>query len=546
MIYTRAHYYLLDYLACLLMLLVLPLFYSCSSDDDEIYGYDEEVIDGDYRTVDSIADGEKIILPVFLSSGLNASFVEAIENRITNKASSIDDGVVVVTDMAGLNSMDIADGTIVVVYKPSSNLFSEAEDAICVAFRKGGYGSCTIGHPSANMTVDECLNQLVEWINSSTIDSNDGEGMEEVYVSASYSGQLREQINKVLWSKPDSIIGDYAVNVKLNIQPMHGFASSNNSATDYYLVDCNVEVESGKMYRGNYTKKHGGVIVRQCGFYLRSLTAAISLLDSSDKETGRFVQVPSPETIAGSTSYTTGWSLSLGGNITAGTVPSLTSKLGFSISNSKKRDISDCDIVNRHRGASAIYDYQVNNLPSYNSAHMKINPPPAISTSTASFYSRWIWAVPTADKDSKAQYKCRIKLSNFVYGASYFYSSGADYHNNQYSIKDITLTKDMPIPNRWPTASVRLTNNVTGSTVTNIKFRNIAHTEYSDSSKSNQIAYKRDYSTYLRVGEYELTCKIKDANGNENNYKYDKNITVGEAGNINLVTSHGFVKQNTK
>lgn len=218
MIYTRAHY-LLNYLGCLLMMLVLPLFYSCSSDDGEIYDYDEEVIDGDYKPVDSIADGEKIVSPVFLSSGLNASFEKAIEKRVANRASSIDDGVVVVTDMAGLSSIDIADGTVVVVYKPSSDLLGEGEDAICVAFQKGGYGSCTIGHPSANMSIDECLNQLVDWINSSTVVSNDGEGMEEIYVSASYSGQLREQINKVLWSKPDSIIGDYTVNVKLNIRP---------------------------------------------------------------------------------------------------------------------------------------------------------------------------------------------------------------------------------------------------------------------------------------------------------------------------------------
>ncbi len=142
---------------------------------------------------------------------------------------------------------------------------------------------------------------------------------------------------------------------------MHGFKSGDSEAMDYYLMTSTVSVVSGKMYTGNFTKTHGLVKARICGFYLKSLSSNINILNTAGTPVGRFVQTPTPETVIGSTSYTTGWSFSIGGGHRRH-VSEISIKKGISISSSTSRTISDCDVLNRHEGSTVGYDYEINNL----------------------------------------------------------------------------------------------------------------------------------------------------------------------------------------
>lgn len=360
---------------------------------------------------------------------------------------------------------------------------------------------------------------------------------EELTYDFTYSQTIENEITHVALSKPDKLKGTAVVDILVKMRPMHGFDSEVNEATDYYLVTSTVSVQSGDMYKGNFTKKHGGVKARICGYYLKGLKSDICLTDTTGKEVGYLVQVPSPETLIGQKSYTTGWGLSIGGAVTAGTLPGITSKLGVTVSSKSSFEISDCDIVSRHKGCNVGYDYILNNLPTYNSK-LKINPPPPSATSTVSFTSQWIWAVPTDDRDDATYYILKAKLSDLTYGASYFYSSKADYHDLTYKLADATYTQDITPPNRWPTGTVVLTNTEQDSYVSGIKFKS-DHYNYDDGSSN--YSHGKSFSVNLPVGEYSLSCTLKGANGQSNACHYESKVSVTTGDKVSLVSGKGFV-----
>ena len=527
--------------ACLLALVLLPV--SCSKDNT---GYGDEVtIEGDYREPLSIASDVKIPFPAYVASGLPEEFTVAIKGRLKEASSSVDNALVIVTDMAGYSALDVRKDRVVIVCKPSSSVLEqlgvEAGDYLCVAFQQGRAGQCVVNSPSEGMDVDECLNGLVSWVNStlqnSTGNFDESSFWEESSLYTTYSDHVREKITNVVASKHDYLEGTFYVDVQLKVTPMHGFKRSDSAALDYYLMTSTVSVASGKMYSGNFTKKHGGVKARICGFYLKSLSSDFTLVDSSGNPVGHFVQTPTPETVVGSTSYTTGWDFSIGGGITGGTSPMITLPIGVSISSSTSRTISDCDVLNRHEGVTVGYDYVINNLPRYKSLH--ITDPPLVSTSTISFYSQWVWAVPVEDYDSSTKYKVRIDLSNLVYGASYFYSSEKDYHDLEFLQKKYSETKDLPLPNRCPTGKLELTNSEDGTFVTNVKLSNKSHsgTEYLDKSV---YAQGSTCSMILVAGDYELQCDIKGKDGKTGTHKYSGPVKVTTGGTVKLSTGYGF------
>ncbi len=361
---------------------------------------------------------------------------------------------------------------------------------------------------------------------------------EELFYSFTYSQTIENEITHVALSKPDKLKGTAVVDIIVKIRPMHGFDSEVNEATDYYLVTSTISVQSEDMYKGNFTKKHGGVKARICGYYLKGLKSDIWMTDSTGEEAGYLVQVPTPETLIGQKTYTTGWGLSVGGAVTAGTLPGLTSKLGVTVSSKSSFEISDCDIVSRHKGCNVGYDYILNNLPTYNSS-LKINPPPPSATSTVTFTSQWIWAVPTDDRDGTTYYILKAKLSDLTYGASYFYSSKADYHDLTYKLPDATYSNDITPPNRWPTGTVVLTNTETDSYVSDIKFKSDRH-NYSDGSSN--YSYGKSFSVNLPVGEYSLSCTIKDARGQSAACRYESKVCVTAGDKVSLVSGKGFEK----
>ena len=111
----------------LLLYLAIPAFVltlvSCSKDSPD-YG-DEVIIEGDYRKPSSLADGEKIAFPAWVSEGLSKDFADAVKGRLKETASSADNAQVIVTDMAGYSGLDTLKGRVVVVCDPSKNLLEQ-------------------------------------------------------------------------------------------------------------------------------------------------------------------------------------------------------------------------------------------------------------------------------------------------------------------------------------------------------------------------------------------------------------------------------------
>ena len=96
----------------LLLYLAIPAFVltlvSCSKDSPD-YG-DEVIIEGDYRKPSSLADGEKIAFPAWVSEGLSKDFADAVKGRLKETAPSADNAQVIVTDMAGYSGLDTLKG----------------------------------------------------------------------------------------------------------------------------------------------------------------------------------------------------------------------------------------------------------------------------------------------------------------------------------------------------------------------------------------------------------------------------------------------------
>lgn len=532
----------------LLLYLAIPAFVltlvSCSKDSPD-YG-DEVIIEGDYRKPSSLADGEKIAFPAWVSEGLSKDFADAVKGRLKETAPSADNAQVIVTDMAGYSGLDTLKGRVVVVCDPSKILLEqlgvEAGNFLCVAFQQGRSGHCAVRTPAEGLEVDECLNGLVSWTNNAILNVagnfDPSSFWEESCLYTTYSDKVSEKITNVAASKHDYLEGEFSIDVQLKVTPMHGFKSGDSEAMDYYLMTSTVSVVSGKMYTGNFTKTHGLVKARICGFYLKSLSSNIYILNTAGTPVGRFVQTPTPETVIGSTGYTTGWSFSIGGGITGGTSPMISSNTGFSISSSTSRTISDCDVLNRHEGSTVGYDYVINNLPRLKS--LKITDPPLVSTSTVNFYSQWVWAVPAEDYDVETKYRVVIDLYNLVYGASYFYSGSVDYHDLEFVQKKYSVTKDLPVPNRGPTGKFDLTNSEEGTFMTNVRLYNKSHPETGSYHDGSVYGQGNTCSLFLVAGDYELQCDIKDAKGNTRKRNYTGLVRVRPGGSVRLSTGYGF------
>lgn len=532
--------------ANLLALSIIILFGASCAKDSPDYNDGIVTIEGDYREPASISNGEQISFPAHISPTLPESFATAVRSRLKAQEASTEKASVIFTDTDGYADLDTTEGRVVVIFHPSQSVLTplgiDESSPLCVAVQQGKSGSCIVREPSEGLEIAESLNGLVAWTNNAiriaTDNIDESSFWEESSIHTTFSGHMKKEITKVIASKHDYLEGDWSADVQVKVTPMHGFGVTGSNGIDYYLVTSTLSVASGKMYSGNFTKKHGGVKARICGFYLRSLSSDISIVDASGSSVGRFVQVPTPETVIGSTNYTTGWGFSVGGGVTGGTTPKLSSTTGFSISSSTSRSISDCDVFNKHHGNTAAYDYVINNLPQYKS--LKITDPPLVATSTITFYSQWVWAVPTQDYDVSTKYKVKIGLSNFVYGASYFYSSNADYHDLEFPIDDCSATADLPLPNRAPTGKFELTNDVDGTFLTNIRLYNKTHPETGSYHDTSIYGFSNSCSMYLVAGDYDLKCDIKGKDGLTKTCDYKGKVRVLTGGSVKLSTDYGF------
>lgn len=531
---------------------LLFLMYGCNKFDSE------GTIEGEYIEDSSIEQESKINYPVYISQNIESEVASAIAKRTKNRVNSTDFAKVAFINDNELTK-ELAENfcdsnKVLVLLNPSDEHIrqfapenTKNTNVLFIAYNADGE-HCMIPMPVGNITYSESMNGLVNWIND--VIHNDLLGVdpqsifEKCFVTHSYNYELKDkEITHVLFSKVDKLSGSGVVELGLIIYPLHGFGGNGTNGMDYYIVESTVSVVSDKMYSGNFEKKHGGVRARICGFYWKKLHSDISIVDASGSSVGQFIQTPSPETIVGSTTYNSDWSFSFGGAITGGTDPSATLSGGVSHSSSTSRTVNDCDIISNHTGSTVSYDYIVNNLPSYNLG-IKINPPQAISVKTATFYSTWIWAVPTADNDNSKSYYAKLRLSNFVYGASYMYSSMADYHDLEFAIPDYEVKLPVGKPSRYSTGNFMLINTENNSHISNIRLKSVTHPEYPEILIRDQFAFGGSFTKYVPTGEYTLECDImKSGESKFTTYKYAKNFKVLAGGTVKLASGYGFEKK---
>lgn len=509
--------------------LLLPFFLfllaSCS-DDNEIM--QEEVVEEDGAEPELWTSNEKIAASTWISPSVPSKFAAAVRARMDYVVSSADVAEVIVIDSDGYRRGEVAEGKMAIVYAPSDEIVDslgeyDDVDVLCVGIDKLCGGHFLVSKPGDDGDMAASLNSLVAWVNA-TSQTNGASGavvMEESNYGATYLGEVDYRILKPALSKELRLKGKYSINVHADVKPLHSFRNGNQEAKDYYVVTLRTTVESKGMYHGSHTKKYGGVHARYCGYFLRSLNLQARLVDSDGKvpQGTAFVSVPKPETSIGATSYTSGYSYGITTGATVGTNFGASLKGGITLESSTSRTISDCEIVSRSKSPTVIYEYSMRDLPKYK--NLAITSPPDISISSATFFNEWIWAVPTKDQDDATEYKMVIDISNFVYGAAHFYSSGADFKSEKFPVPDRQITLSIKKPNRWQTGMLWLSNKKANTYLTNILLTGNNRTFVCKSQFGKDEAYK----VYLPVGNYNLSCDVKE-NKELKSYVYDGLIKV--------------------
>lgn len=345
-------------------------------------------------------------------------------------------------------------------------------------------------------------------------------------VTTSVPFELKDkEITHVIWSSVDRLSGKGNVSLNLNVCPLHGYGATPNDGYDYYIVKAQVSVESKEMYSGNFIKKHGGVKARICGFYLKGLTYDIILTDADGKSVGEFCAVPLPATVSGSTTHSDAFSFNVNGTM-SGSVDLMTAGAGLSFSSSVTNTIPDVSLFNNHHDNVASYTLDMGNLPHY-LTKIAISDPPESAVSTLDVNASWVWRVKVPDGDDQ-QLGVTFKVRDMVYGASYFYSSGADYHNLDFPLPDASRTVSIPSP--WRVATGKVLIDCAGGVLDYVCLV----------SQSTGKEYKKtdDHETFeFVVPEGKYTVKYA-RNGVE--YTYDKIIDVPRCGSVSLNTGYGF------
>lgn len=347
-------------------------------------------------------------------------------------------------------------------------------------------------------------------------------------VSSSVSYELKdEEITHVILSSIDRLSGKGNITINLNVCPAHGFGDSAEDGYDYYIVQSQLSVESNSMYSGNFIKKHGGVKARICGFYLKRLKYDLTLTNADGSVAGEFCTVPLPATVAGSTTYSDAFNFNVSGCL-SGTADGSMVGAGLSYSKSVENTIPDVSLFNNHHDNVVSYELSMGNLPHYLSK-IAISDPPQSAVSTLDINSSWVWRVKVPD-GSPNIYKVSFNIRDLVYGASYMYSSSADYHDLEFAIPDASGFMFLPSPGRVATGKVSI---MCPSGV-------LDYVSLVSQETSKEYRKTDDYDVFDFVvpeGKYEVRFGLKGAD-----YVYDKIIDVPRCGNVALNTEYGFIE----
>jgi len=190
------------------------------------------------------------------------------------------------------------------------------------------------------------------------------------------------------------------------ITPVYSY----NEKTDYYLVEQELITYNGDLQwqKRNFKYDGSGCIgsfgsgggIRTDNYLLVNGKRCPTM--TQDGHNVRVTQM-SPQTTTGSSSFTTGSTISIGGNI-GGSATGPTGGLtgGYTLSSSHTTNIPDVTVTNQSNwddcGVSSwsyhiAYPYIHSDYTNTKDHRMQVDAPVALARTTASFYNSWIWVV---------------------------------------------------------------------------------------------------------------------------------------------------------
>lgn len=377
--------------------------------------------------------------------------------------------------------------------------------------------------------------------------------------SITFPYQVKKEVGKKIIALYP-VEGEGEVTLRHSIYPFYAF-EKNNSNGDYYLIKSEVAVTNDKMYQG-YMKqlfqddaKGLRTTTHICGFYLREIRIRYELVDKEGNTVGVFPtgHSPTPTTTVGSTTYTAGFSWSLGAQIRIGsdTLKAIPLIWNIAYNNEAKRNIQDMDVRNSSTGQTAQYAFTLNNLPSSNSEDGFIPklPPPALSISTNTYAQEFIWREPET-KDGQGDH-IAFTLNQYVevdYGICYSLTSslglGPRYELEEYieTVKCSSSVKLNP-PCRIPMGMLKITNKNKGQYI-----KDIAISKKGEEPKvlsKGSLAYGKSFKTYINVGEYNVEFKMGSTSKNVKTYTLDHDCAkIVQDETLELFSDYDFIRKN--
>lgn len=392
---------------------------------------------------------------------------------------------------------------------------------------------------------------------------NTTDDIDELIIPQQTSITFPYQVKKEVGKKDIALYpveGEGEVTLRHSIYPFYAF-EKNNSNGDYYLIKSEVAVTNDKMYQGYMRQLFQDEAQRLqttthiCGFYLREIRVRYELVDKDGKTVGEFPtgHSPTPLTTVGSTTYTTGFSWSLGAQIRIGIDTLKVSPLIWNIAykNEAKRNIQDMDVRNTSSDEIAKYAFTLNNLPSSNteSRYTPKLPPPPLSISTNTYAQEFIWRVPSTKDfqgdDVKFTLHQKVEID---YGVCYSLTSplgrGPRYDLEEYveTVRDSSAIEFIP-PCRIPMGMLKITNKNKGQYIKDITIAKEG--EEPKVLSKGSFAYGKSFQIYVDVGKYDVEFKMGSTSKNVKTYTLDHDFAeIAQDETLELFSDYDFIQKN--
>lgn len=392
---------------------------------------------------------------------------------------------------------------------------------------------------------------------------NTTDDIDELIIPQQTSITFPYQVKKEVGKKDIALYpveGEGEVTLRHSIYPFYAF-EKNNSNGDYYLIKSEVAVTNDKMYQGYMRQlfqdeaKRLQTTTHICGFYLREIRVRYELVDKDGKTVGEFPtgHSPTPLTTVGSTTYTTGFSWSLGAQIRIGIDTLKVSPLIWNIAynNEAKRNIQDMDVRNTSSDEIAKYAFTLNNLPSSNteSRYTPKLPPPPLSISTNTYAQEFIWRVPSTKDfqgdDVKFTLHQKVEID---YGVCYSLTSplgrGPRYDLEEYveTVRDSSAIEFIP-PCRIPMGMLKITNKNKGQYIKDITIAKEG--EEPKVLSKGSFAYGKSFQIYVDVGKYDVEFKMGSTSKNVKTYTLDHDCAeMAQDETLELFSDYDFIQKN--